>query len=105
MAIIYSYPIATPEITDLILGTKVDPTKPQEGPTTKSFSIQDLVNLITNTTVSNSTATPLSGTTLNTLYPTAMIGFKVQCANPAVLKIYEKTGTTAWISYSIALVV
>jgi hypothetical protein len=41
---------------------------------------------------------------LNATYPSAMIGFKVQCANPAVLKIYEKTNTTAWVSYTIAIV-
>ena len=104
MAILYSYPIASPALTDLLLGTHIDPERPQDGNPTKSFHISDVVNLVSNTTVSNPTATTLSLATLNALYPSAMIGFKVQCANPAVLKIYEKTNTTAWVSYTIALV-
>jgi hypothetical protein len=104
MAILYSYPLATPTVDDLVLGSRVDPQRPQDGNATKSFLMEDIVNLVANTTVSNSTAVALSGNTLNTLYPNAMIGFKVQCANPAVLKIYEKTNTTAWVSYTIALV-
>lgn len=105
MAIIYSYPIAQPALTDLLLGTHVDLDRRYDGNPTKSFTMSDVINLVSNTTVSNSTATALSLGTLNTLYPDAMIGFKVQCTNPAVLKIYEKTNTTAWVSYSIALVV
>jgi Tfp pilus assembly protein PilV len=105
MAILYSYPIAQPAITDLLLGTHVDPDRPYDGNPTKSFYMADIINLAGTTTVSNATATPLSLATLNTLYPNAMIGFKVQCANPAVLKIYEKTSTTAWVSYTIAIVV
>jgi hypothetical protein len=105
MAIIYSYPIAQPALTDLLLGTHVDLDRRYDGNPTKSFTMSDVINLVSNTTVSNSTATALSLATLNTLYPDAMIGFKVQCTNPAVLKIYEKTNTTAWVSYSIALVV
>jgi hypothetical protein len=104
MAILYSYPLATPAITDLILGSKVDKDSPQNGNATKSFSMAEVINLVATTTVSNSTATPLSLATLNATYPSAMIGFKVQCANPAVLKIYEKTNTTAWVSYTIAIV-
>ncbi len=100
MAIIYSYPQAPVTLMDFVLGTQFEDI----GSPTKSFAIKDIVNFVANTTVSNSTATPLSLATLNTLYPSALIGFKVQCANPAVLKIYEKTGTTAWVSYSIALV-
>jgi hypothetical protein len=104
MAIIISYPLAQPAITDLILGSKVDKDNPQNGNATKSFSMADIINLIETKTVSNPTATPLSLATLNATYPSAMIGFKVQCANPAVLKIYEKTNTTAWVSYTIAIV-
>jgi hypothetical protein len=104
MAILYSYPIAQPAITDLVLGTHVDPDRPYDGNPTKSFYMADIINLAETKTVSNPTAVALSGNTLNTLYPNAMIGFKVQCANPAVLKIYEKTNTTAWVSYTIALV-
>jgi hypothetical protein len=104
MAILYSYPIAQPALNDLLLGTHVEADRPYDGNPTKSFYMRDIVNLMTTTTVSNATATPLSLATLNALYPSAMIGFKVQCANPAVLKIYEKTNTTAWVSYTIAIV-
>jgi hypothetical protein len=104
MAIITSYPLAQPALTDLLLGTHVDPDRRYDGNPTKSFYMADVINLMQTTTVSNATATPLNGTTLNTLYPNAMIGFRVQCANPAVLKIYEKTNTTAWVSYTIATV-
>ena len=99
MAIVYSYPQAIPTIADTVIGTQFD----YNGQPTKSFLIADLVNLVANTTVSNSTAVALSLAALNTAYPLAMIGFKVQCANPAVLKIYEKT-LTAWVSYTIAIV-
>lgn len=105
MAIIYSYPMATPALTDLLLGTHVYQDGRHDANPSKSFSIGDIVNLVETKTVSNSTSTALSLATLNATYPTAMIGFRVQCANPAVLKIYEKTSTTAWVSYSIALVV
>jgi len=104
MAIIYSYPIAQPALTDLLLGTHVDLDRRFDGNPTKSFTMSDVINLVSNTTVSNSTSTPLSLATLNTLYPDAMIGFKVQCTNNAVLKIYEKTNTSAWVSYTIAVV-
>jgi len=99
MAIVYSYPGATPTISDTVLGTQFD----YDGNPTKSFLIADIVNLVANTTVSNSTAVALSLVALNAAYPSAMIGFKVQCANPSVLKIYEKT-STAWVSYTIAIV-
>lgn len=99
MAIVYSYPGATPTISDTVLGTQFD----YDGNPTKSFLIADIVNLVANTTVSNSTAVTLSLAALNATYPSAMIGFKVQCTNNAVLKIYEKT-STAWVSYTIAIV-
>ena len=104
MAIIYSYPLATPADADLVLGSRFDPAKPQDGNATKSFLMADIINLVANTTVSNATAVALNSATLNTLYPSAMIGFKVQCTNAAVLKIYEKTNTTTWVSYSIVTV-
>jgi hypothetical protein len=104
MAILYSYPIAQPAITDLLLGTHVDPDRPYDNNPTKSFYMADIVNLVATTTVSNATAVGLNSATLNTLYPNAMIGFKVQCTNPAVLKIYEKTNTSTWVSYSIVTV-
>lgn len=103
MAILYSYPIAQPALDDLLLGTQTEVVN-NEGNFTKSFYIADLINLVSNTTVSNATAVALNSATLNTLYPNAMIGFKVQCTNPAVLKIYEKTNTSTWISYSIVTV-
>lgn len=104
MAIITSYPLAQPALTDLLLGTHVDPDRRYDGNPTKSFYMADVINLMQTTTVSNATATPLTLGQLNTTYPNAMIGFKVQCVNPAVLKIYEKTSTTAWVSYSITVV-
>ena len=45
MAIIYSYPIATPTVADLVLGSKIDPLNPQNGNATKSFSISDIITL------------------------------------------------------------
>ena len=52
-------------------------------------------------TVTNSTqATAFSSAILNSTYPTATIGFTVQCTNIAVLKSYQKT-STGWISYAI----
>lgn len=56
-------------------------------------------------TVTNSTqATNFTATTLNAAYPTATIGFTVQCTNAAVLKSYQKTAT-GWISSVIVNVV
>lgn len=40
MAIIYSYPLATPELTDLIIGTKVGGGNP-----TKTFTVQSIADL------------------------------------------------------------
>lgn len=101
MAITSSYPIAVPSITDTLVGTKFIEYKE---PTTNSFNIGDIVNLIETTTVSNSTSVALNSTSLNLAYPNAMIGFKVQCTNSTVLKIYEKTNTTSWVSYPITVV-
>ena len=42
MAIVYSYPGATPTISDTVLGTQFD----SDGNTTKSFPISDIVDLI-----------------------------------------------------------
>ena len=64
----------------------------------------EIVNMVSTSTVYNSTAVALNSAALNSAYPTAMIGFKVQCTNPSVLKIYEKTNTTSWVSYSIVVV-
>lgn len=100
MAIIYSYPGVKVSLADSVLGTQTD----ELGNPTKSFFIKDIVNLVETKTITSSTSTALSLSTLNELYPGAMVGFRVQCPNPAVLKIYEKTDTTAWISYTIALV-
>ena len=56
-------------------------------------------------TVTNSTqATNFTAATLNAAYPTATIGFTVQCTNAAVLKSYQKTAT-GWISSVIVNVV
>jgi len=100
MAIIYSYPGATPTLSDTLLGNQFD----FDGNATKSFAISEIINLVATKTVSNGTAVALSLAALNAAYPNAMIGFKVQCANPAVLKIYEKTNTVAWVSYTITIV-
>lgn len=101
MAITSSYPMAVPSITDTLVGTKFVERKE---PTTNSFNIGDIVNLVENTTQANATSSPLNSTALNLAYPNAMIGFRVQCINSSVLKIYEKTNTTAWVSYSITVV-
>ena len=56
-------------------------------------------------TITNSTqATNFTLATLNSTYPTATIGYTVQCTNPAVLKAYQKT-STGWISYAITNVI
>lgn len=52
MAIIYSYPMATPSLTDLLLGTYIDQTG-TENHSSKSFSVQDIVTLAVNTTTQN----------------------------------------------------
>lgn len=54
--------------------------------------------------VSNSTATALSLSQLNTQYPTASFGFKVQCLSiSGGALIYEKS-TSGWISYSVNII-
>lgn len=101
MAIATSYPIAAPSITDTLVGTKFIENRE---PTTNSFNIGELVNLVGTSTEANSTAVALTSSVLNAAYPNAMIGFRVQCVNSSVLKIYEKTNTTSWVSYSIVVV-
>jgi hypothetical protein len=100
MAIVYSYPGATPTISDTVLGTQFD----YDGNPTKSFLIADIVNLVANTTVSNLTGSDFTLSALNSTYPNAMIGFKVQCPDSNVLKIYEKGTGTDWLVYPITLV-
>jgi hypothetical protein len=46
MAIIYSYPIAQPLLSDLLLGTHIDPERLHDGNPTKSFTISDIINLV-----------------------------------------------------------
>lgn len=101
MPIIQSYPRAVPTINDTLIGTKYIENQQSS---TNSFNIGEIVNMASTSTVSNPTAVALNSTALNSAYPTAMIGFKVQCTNPSVLKIYEKTNTTSWVSYSIVVV-
>jgi len=67
MAVIYSYPSATPTASDLLIGTLTSDTS-GENPT-KSFSIQDIINLVpaagtggTVTSVGLTTNTSASGT-------------------------------------------
>lgn len=49
MAIIYSYPEATPTLLDTALGTQFDPN----GNATKSFPISDIVGLAVNAVTAN----------------------------------------------------
>jgi len=52
----------------------------------------------------NATTTALSLATLNSTYPTAIIGFRVHCINITIQKvIYEKT-STGWVNYSITVI-
>lgn len=52
----------------------------------------------------NATTTALSLATLNSTYPTAIIGFRVHCINIIIQKvIYEKT-STGWVNYSITVI-
>ena len=99
MAIIYSYPHATPTINDMVLGAKF---RENEGISTNSFYVSELINLIGTTTQTFDGAETLDSATLNIMYPQAMIGFKVQGANPGVMLMYEKTATSNWIIYNIA---
>lgn len=49
MAIIYSYPQATPTTQDYVIGTKYE----DDGLPTKSFPIQDIVNLSVDAVIAN----------------------------------------------------
>lgn len=100
MAIVNSYPQAVPTITDTLIGTKY--VENQE-PATKSFSIGDIVNLIDTTTVVYTGLESLDRNDLNSLYPNAMIGFKIQGIDPGLLTIYEKSTGSSWIAYPITL--
>lgn len=101
MAIIYSYPQATPALGDMVLGTKFIEGG---GISTNSFYISDLVNFMQTTTVVYDGVTSLNEEDLNILYPNAMIGFKVQGINAAVLTMYEKSAISyLWISYPISI--
>ena len=62
MAITSSYQIAVPSITDTLVGTKFIENKE---PTTNSFNIGDIVNLVATTTVANSTSSALTSSQLN----------------------------------------
>lgn len=104
MAIVYSYPTTTPELQDLLLGIEKPLVGGEDQPRTRTYTIASLIDLLTYNTVTNTTSAALSLATLNSTYPSATVGFKVQCPNAAVLKTYEKT-STGWISYTIANVV
>lgn len=98
MAIIYSYPHATPTISDMVLGAKFHQN---EGISTNSFYISELINLIGTTTETYTESAALTSANLNALYPQAMIGFKVQATHPDLLLIYEKTATSDWLAYNV----
>jgi hypothetical protein len=101
MAIIYSYPHASPSLNDMVLGAKF---KENGEITTNSFYIRDLINFIDTTTVVYNGSTPLDEEALNTLYPNAMIGFRVQGIDENVLTMYEKSEISyLWISYPITI--
>ena len=91
------YPeISVPDIDDLLIGTDVENSS-----ATKNFSIQSVLGL---NVVTNTTTTVLSLSTLNSLYPDSIVGFKVHCASITAGKlIYEKI-STGWVSYAITLV-
>jgi hypothetical protein len=102
MAIIYSYPHSTPSLNDMVLGAKF---KENEGVSTVSFYVRDLINFVGTTTVVYNGSTPLDEEALNTLYPDAMIGFRVQGVDENVLTMYEKSEISyLWISYPITIV-
>lgn len=92
------YPeISVPDIDDLLIGTDVESSNKD----TKNFSIQSVLGL---NVVTNTTTTALSLSTLNSLYPDSIVGFKVHCASITAGKlIYEKI-STGWVSYAITLV-
>jgi hypothetical protein len=101
MAIIYSYPHATPAITDMVLGAKF---RDNEGISTNSFYIHELINLMQTTTVVYEGVGVLTKEDLNELYPNAMIGFRAQGTNGFVDTLYEKSNGDVWISYPITIV-
>lgn len=68
----------------------------------QNLTIQGLQAVLSNPPINNTTATPLTLLQLNTAYPLATIGFKVQCLT--ILKVYEKSAT-GWFSYSIIAVI
>jgi len=91
------YPeISVPDVDDLLIGTDVENSN-----ATKNFSIQSVLGL---NVVTNTTTTALSSSTLDSLYPDSIVGFKVHCASITAGKlIYEKI-STGWVSYSVTLV-
>ena len=91
------YPeISVPDVDDLLIGTDVENSN-----ATKNFSIQSVLGL---NVVTNTTTTALSSSTLDSLYPDSIVGFKVHCASITAGKlIYEKI-STGWASYAITLV-
>jgi len=46
MAIVYSYPLATPELQDLLVGTEMAVQGGESSPRTRTFTIQSIVSLI-----------------------------------------------------------
>jgi hypothetical protein len=101
MAVTYAYPTTTPELQDLLIGTEMAVQGGEDTPRTRTFTIQSIRDLVQKTVTNSTQATAFTSTTLNSTYPTATIGFTVQCTNAAVLKSYQKTAT-GWISYTIA---
>ena len=63
MAIIYSYPVATPELQDLLLGTEIIAAG-EDSPRTRTFTIDSIVNL------ANSSVLPLLALKANIASPT-----------------------------------
>ena len=100
MAIVYSYPTATPELQDLLLGIEKPLIGGEDAPRTRTYTMQSILSLLASNATTNTTAVALSLVTLNSTYPLATIGFRVQCPNTSVLKTYEKT-STGWVSYTI----
>lgn len=101
MAIIYSYPHASPSLNDMVLGAKF---KENGEITTNSFYVRDLLNFIETTTVVYEGTRVPDEDDLNTDYPNAMIGFRVQAINLGTPKIYEKSIGFSWYSYTITQV-
>ena len=97
MTKISQYPeISLPTVDDLLIGTDVE-----DNNSTKNFTIHSVLNL---NVATNTTTTALSLSALNSAYPDAITGFKVQCISITAGKlVYEKT-STGWISYSVTLV-